>query len=136
MTASVAEFFATRFDVELSNRWLLFDPVGNRHSVQFIKCPVKPQISTGWFEIRHFYGLEGVRWCILRYKGGSMFDLFVYGRNSQEIDYHRGPRSKHLEYPPMLEPIVTNVPEWRFYPCYFTVQLTESQSKGSQLVMF
>lgn len=134
-TTSVSTYFAARFNNEVSLAWTLIDPLGKIHMVQYKKCNQSPMLCDGWFQMRVFYGLVGVNWCLLKYKGDSTFDLSIYHNNGREIGYQRSALpTGEAEQPPVLVPVVSNLTIWKYYPCFCTLKLTPYQASNSQLV--
>lgn len=92
--------FAAEFYHDLSSQWKWFDPLGKVHIVSYERHPEQPLLCKGLMEIRNYYSLEGLNWCLLKYQGLSNFDLFIYNEKIEEICY----------LPPPPPPIITPPP--------------------------
>ncbi|XP_057455115.1 uncharacterized protein LOC130746493 [Lotus japonicus] len=81
--------FAKKHNYELRDYWHLIDPRQNVHRVRYVRDQNKAVLTEGWADLRNFYGVHGDMWALLKYVGGSFFDINVYGIGRGEIDYHR-----------------------------------------------
>lgn len=59
--------FPCEFENELGRFWLLVDVNGNKHRMRYVKSETTPIITTGWTELRLFFGLSGNHSAWMRY---------------------------------------------------------------------
>lgn len=86
-TTLVSQDFAVNFDHELSPEWKLFDHFGKVHLVSYQTDLEESVLFKGLWEIRRYYSLKGLNWCLLKYHGFSNFELLIYNENIEEVCY-------------------------------------------------
>lgn len=76
---------------KLKPQWVLIDDAMKQHTVGFNMNEQRPRLTTGWYELRQYYNLEGNCTIWFHEVDDSIFKIDVRDSNHKEIQVPGGP---------------------------------------------